>query len=127
MAKIGKIASRFPSGVLVISDSKSHEEIPDWQSPDQLVTVAVSGMMMRVQHEQDGKARVRIWNSEEDVPKDVVFSGEIEVASGTLCLFNAYNDALTSCELKPGRHAVRIAVDRQLAPSKVDVFIISSA
>jgi hypothetical protein len=63
-----ELRAQFPFGILLVTDDTSTEPIPKWSSDEQQVNLARSAMAIKIRHEADGAAMVRVWDGDQKVP-----------------------------------------------------------
>jgi hypothetical protein len=89
---LGELKGPFPFGVVLVQDEGATKRIPRWSSRSQQVTAVDDAMVIKIQHEVDGPATVRVWD---DMPaiidgialatvRLVVPSGRLVVATAEL-------------------------------------------
>ncbi len=61
---LAELRAHFPFGFVLVTDESSTEPIPEWSSDEQQLTLADTAMVIKIRHEVDGPAVVRVWDSD---------------------------------------------------------------
>ena len=81
---LGELQASFPCGLLVVTDSRSREQVPQWASNDEQVTHGETLAVLRVMHQDEGEVVVRVWDDTSAVTGDLVLRGSLHIGSGLL-------------------------------------------
>jgi hypothetical protein len=122
--KLAEMTARFPFGLLLVKDDKSRERIPAWSSDEQQVTAAKSAMVVKVRHEVDGPATVRVWD---DLPDggDKVEVGKVVLRSpsGVLRVSSATGEHSMRVSAPGTDVHVKVLASAPSDPGEVDLII----
>lgn len=93
MAVIAALKADLTWGLVLVTDAMSTEEIPQLsEAGDGIVTAMDTGLIVRVQHPNDGLVRVQVLDAEAEAAGDQVFEGELIVPSGRLRVSGVLQD-----------------------------------
>jgi hypothetical protein len=92
---LGELEASFPWGLLVVTDSRSGEQVPEWASNDQQVTLGETVAVLRVLHGDEGEVVVRVWDDLSAVIGDLAFRGSLKIESGLLTVADALGENIT--------------------------------
>lgn len=124
---LGALIADFPWGVLLVSDSESREEIPEWSSVDDQVTSANSALVVRVMHGDEGSVSVRVLDRLADSAKTCVFRGGLAIGSGRLRVSDALGGESVSVDVSPGVLDVAVYADADREATSIDVIVGQAA
>jgi hypothetical protein len=119
-----QLRGRFPWGVLLVTDDVSSEPIPDWAGNDAQVTRSRTAVVIKVLHEIDGAATVRLLRERSSTERVVICDATIDVPSGKLRVSNATADQAMTVDVAPGPVSLRICGDRARDPTSVDIVLL---
>jgi len=106
---LGELKGPFPFGVVLVQDEGATRRIPPWSSESQQVTAVDDAMAIKIQHEVDGPASVRVWD---DMPANVngveLATVRLAVPSGRLLVATA--ELEPSIKLPVPKGSVRVIV-----------------
>lgn len=112
MAVLAALKTDLTWGLVLVTDATSTEEIPELsEAGDGIVTAMDTGLIVRVQHPNDGLVRVRVVDAEANATGDQVFDGELTIPSGRLRVSGVLQDSFVE---------VRTA---STSPVRVKVFV----
>jgi hypothetical protein len=121
---LAELRARFPFGVVLVTDESSTEPIPKWSSDEQQVTLASSAMVIKIRHEVDGPAIVRVWDGDPNLPdaRDVatVF---LKSPSRALRVSTAAGETFIRIDVPTHEVRVRILVSAARDPDEVHLVI----
>lgn len=123
MTDFASFSARFPWGLLVVTDHLATEEVPEWSEPDQMVTSCATGLVARVQHEQEGPVTVRVASEPPPSGDKEYFSGVIDTASGILRVSDALQEHASFTIDVPERVHVSIYADDSTNATRVNAII----
>jgi hypothetical protein len=122
---LAELRAQFPFGVLLVTDDKSTEPIPDWSSEDQQVTSTATAMVVKIRHEVDGPATVRIWDdSPAGDDRFEVDDVTLMSPSGVLRISTATGEHAVRIPIPGGRAQVRVLASASRDPGEVDLVVI---
>ena len=120
---LGELRGQFPFGVLLITDEQSTEPIPDWSSEDQQVTRAVTAMVVKIRHEVDGPATVRIWDEQPSRAGVTDAEEVLTVRSGVLRVSTATGAHFVRIQVPKGPVLIRVIASAPRNPEEIDLVI----
>ncbi len=120
---VGEMNVGLEYGILVIADIEDIGELPPWESADDQVTTSRSSIVMRALHRQEGEVRVRAWLGGDDGSGSLVFAGEIDVPTGTICISDVTKANWLNIEVEAGRRTISIFADSSVEASEVGVVV----
>ena len=123
MTALAEFIADFPWGVLLVTDPGSSELIPDWSSPDEMVTAAQSALVVRVRHADEGSVAVRVLDAQPETAGELVFDGILQVSSGSLRVSDALGDAFVDVPTPFGSVPVRLFADEVSEATKIVVVV----
>jgi hypothetical protein len=123
---LGELEASFPWGLLVVTDSRSREQIPEWASNDQQVTLGETVAVLRVMHQDEGEVVVRVWDDLSAVTGDLAFRGSLKIESGLLTVADALGETSLEIPTSAGLIAIAIYTDAQTEPTEVDVVVTAA-
>lgn len=118
-----ELIAEFPWGVLLVTDSQSSEQIPNWASPSETVATASSALVVRVRHADEGAVVVRVLPDLSDARGQMVFDGILKVDSGALQISDALGGSTITYEVSTDDHRVRILTDSPTEATEVDLIV----
>jgi hypothetical protein len=121
--QLGELRAGFPWGVLLVSDSESKEQIPSWDTPEEQVAAASTAMVVRVLHQDNGEASVRVLDEAADARGELTFSGMLSIPSKTLRVSDALGEASIDIEVPSGRSSVSVYTDDPMEASVIDLVV----
>ncbi len=121
--KIGEMSAEFPWGLLLVSDSKSSERIPEWKTDEDQVTTSSTALVLRDMNGVEGQVRVAVWNDEHEFSKHRVFSGEIIVPSGLLLVGDATGIKKMDIPVATGRNNISVFANEIELANSVDILV----
>lgn len=121
---VAELRAKFPFGVLLITDEKSTEPIPEWSSDDQLVTSTGTAMVVKIRHEVDGPATVRVWDDDGHRTGHVAGERELTVKSGALRVSTATGDHFVRIPVPAGTVRVKVVASRPDDPEEIDLVVM---
>jgi hypothetical protein len=121
---LAKLRAQFPFGVLLITDEKSTEPIPDWSSDDQQVTSGGTAMVVKIRHEVDGPATVRVWDDDPHKAGPAAVERELTVKSGALRVSTATGDHAVRIPVPAGTVRVKVVASAPRNPGEIDLVVI---
>lgn len=124
MTDFASFSARFPWGLVVVTDHLSTEEVPEWSEPDQMVTSCSTGLVARVQHEQEGAVTVRVASEPPTSGDHEYFRGAIDTPSGTLRVSDALQEQTFFTIDVPERVSISIYADDSTNATRVNVVIL---
>lgn len=107
----------------MIADETAREEIPTWESAEAVVTASTSSLVVRVIHEQEGRAVVRLSRSH-DSAGSVVFDSTLDIPSGRIRASDAMGRNGVTLSVRPGTHRVQVTVNNPSEATLVEVVVI---
>src|ERR1700686_1794515 len=116
---LAELRAQFPFGVLLITDEKSTEPIPDWSSDDQQGTSAVTAMVVKIRHEVDGPATVRVWDDDPHRTGLAAVERELTAKSGALRVSTASGDHFVRIPVPVGTVRVKVVASGPRDPDEV--------
>jgi hypothetical protein len=121
---LAELRARFPFGVLLVTDDASQEVIPAWETDDQQLAQARTAFVMRIRHEVDGPAIVRVWDS---APADEIRVSlepiHLMVPSRMLRISTAEGEQLTRVPVTSDDVWISIAASDARYPETVDMVV----
>lgn len=123
---LGELEASFPWGLLVVTDSRSREQVPDWASNDEQVTRGETVAVLRVKHQDEGDVVVRVWDDTSAVTGDLAFRGSLNIGSGLLTVSDGLGEALPEIPTRAGPTAIAIYADAETEPTEVDVIVTAA-
>ena len=121
---LAELSTRFPFGVVLVTDSRSTEEIPQWESDSAQVTSARTALVLRIRHEVDGDSAVRVWSKEPEKALPFDYGTTIlEVPSRTLRVCTADGARSVVIEGISARVGVKVTASRNGNPDLVDLVL----
>lgn len=122
MTVLAELNADFPWGVLLVTDASSTEQIPDWSSPEEMVTAAQSALVVRVRHADEGSVVVRVLDAEPRTGQ-MVFDGALQISSGSLRVSDATGDSAVDVMAPSGVLRLRLFADDVSEATTVDVVV----
>lgn len=113
----------LPWGLLLVTDAGATDEIPGWNSDEQIVTASETALVVRTRHAQEGAVVVRLRASFHEVRGDSVFEGFLRITSGTLRVGSASGESFIDVVVEPGLHRVCVFVTPLEEAEAVDLLI----
>lgn len=126
MTVLAELDADFPWGVLLITDASSTEQIPDWSSPEEMVTAAQSALVVRVRNADEGSVAVRVLDAEPGTGQ-MVFEGALQVTSGSIRVSDATGGSAVDVPAPLGSLRLRLFADDVSEATAVDVVIGSTS
>lgn len=120
---LGELEARFPWGVLLVSDERSTEEIPSWNSDEEQVTHSATAAVVRVMQQDEGDVRVRVWDDETGVTGGLAFTGVLDLESGVLKVSDALGATMLRLPTGTGPTTVEIYTDAAIEATHVDLVV----
>lgn len=121
---LAELRTQFPFGIVLVTDEMSTEPIPKWSSDEQQVTLASSAMVIRIRHEVDGPAIVRVWDDDPKLPdaRDVttIF---MKIPSRALRVSTAAGETFIRVDVPTDEVRVRILASAARDPDEVHLVI----
>jgi len=121
---LAELRAQFPFGVLLITDEESTEPIPDWSSDDQKVSSGANAMVVKIRHEVDGPAIVRVWDDDPHKAGRAAVERELTVKSGALRVSTATGDHAVRIPVPAGTVRVRVVASAPRNPGEIDLVVI---
>ncbi len=121
--RLAELNTAFQWGVLLVTDARSAEQIPDWSSPDERVTAAGSALVVRVRPDVEGNVDVHVVNSDEEVQGVQVFSGRLKVPSKILRVGDALGETTASVALNKEEIGIEVFLDEPIEASAVSLLL----
>lgn len=118
-----ELIAEFPWGVLLVTDSESSEQIPNWASPSETVAAATSALAVRVRQADEGGVVVRVLPDLSDAHGQMVFDGILKVDSGVLKISDALGGSTITYEVSTENHRVRILTNSRTEATEVDLIV----
>jgi hypothetical protein len=122
-----ELRTRFPWGVLLVTDAASKEQIPSWATDDDQVAHAETALVVRVMHEDEGEVAVRVWDDPSDATGEIAFSGSLAVPTHTLRVSDALGEHAVEIAVPSGRAELDIFTDDAAQASEVNPVISPSS
>ena len=123
---LGELEASFPWGLLVVTDSRSREQVPEWASNDEQVARGETVAVLRVKHQDEGDVVVRVWDDTSAVTGDLAFRGSLNIRSGLLTVSNGRGEALLEIPTRAGLTAIAIYTDEETEPTEIDVIVTAA-
>ena len=121
---LAELRTKFPFGIVLVTDETSTEPIPKWSSDVQQVTLASSAMAIKVRHEVDGPAIVRVWDGDPTLPnaRDLatVF---LKIPSRALLVSTAAGETFIRVDVPTDEVRIRILTSAARNPDEVHLVI----
>ncbi len=121
---LAELRAQFPFGVLLITDEKSTEPIPDWSSDDQQVTSTGTAMVVKIRHEVDGPATVRVWDDDPHRAGLAAVERELTVKSGALRVSTATGNDFVGIPVPAGTVRVKVVASASHDPEEIDLVVV---
>lgn len=120
---LAELTIGFQWSILLVADSGTKEDIPDWASADEQVTAADSTLAIRVRHEQEGDVAVNVVDDSQAPEGLCVYSGYLEIPTRRLIVGDAVGEHSTSVALERDRPKVEIFLNEPVEATQVTVLI----
>ncbi len=120
---LGDLDADFQFGVLLITDRDSSETIPEWGSPDELVTASESAVVVRVRHADEGSVTVRVWDNDVGVDGAVVYDGRLRTTTRVVTVSDALGTATIMVDTNRETCQLRILINSSVEPDLVNVVL----
>jgi len=125
---LAELRAQFPFGVLLVTDDKSTEPIPGWSSEEQQVTSNATAMVIKIRHEADGPATVRIWDEKPSARNRVELDDvTLESPSGVLRVSTATGEHAVRIAISVGSAHIRVLASAIHDPDEVDLIVVSGS
>jgi hypothetical protein len=109
----------------LITDERSTEPIPDWSSEEQQVTATATAMVVKVRHEVDGAATVRVWDA---VPPNAgvvdLETVSLKSPSGVLRVSTATGEHAVKIPVPGGTARVKVLTSSPRDPDEIDLVVL---
>jgi hypothetical protein len=117
------VEADFPWGLLLITDHTSTEQIPPWRSNSELVAEGRTGIVVRVQHEQEGTTAVRVIRDEAATTGFLAYQGDLHVPSGLLRVSDAVGQHAMFIDVPTQSVSIRVYVNQLADATQVDLLL----
>ena len=113
----------FPWGILLVRDVSSEEVPPDFKS-GALLTSTLTSVAIGVAHDADGSVTVEVWDSPRPGQSGFLLPEvTIKLFSGVMRVGDVLDDEFVDVPVVVGLYRIKVLVDDEVEPSKVDVLI----
>jgi hypothetical protein len=125
---VAELETRFPFGLVLLTDDLGTDQIPDFASASAPVTCSKTAIVVTIKHEVDGTARVRVWNAEPENRLPFEYgTWTLETASGRLRLSTADGSQFVVMDGLSSRTAVKVMASGQNYAEAIDLVVTKSA
>ncbi|NEA31075.1 hypothetical protein [Streptomyces sp. SID13031] len=123
MTVLAELTADFPWGVLLVTDAESSEQIPEWSSPREQVASALTALVVRVRHADEGPVTVRVLNGSEEARGVRIYEGSLSVPSGLLRVSDAVGSEAVEVSLAAGLSRLTIHADEPSEATFIEVVL----
>ena len=123
MTVLAALTTDYAWGLLLVADPQSTGEIPEWGSPDDVVTGTSNALVVRVRHRDEGPVAVRVLSDDEPAAGSRVFEGHIELVSGVLRVSDALQEKFVDVATRPGAKPIAVFVDDPSEATVVELIV----
>jgi hypothetical protein len=118
---IGSLSTSFPWGLILVTDHGSTDEVPSFPTARDTVAVGRNCLVVKVEHEQFGRAMVHVYEGAGDLSGSPAFDGMIESASGVITVGDALGTSTVRVEVGEGPTRLQVHVDHPTEAGHVDI------
>jgi hypothetical protein len=120
---LGELRASFPWGILLITDEGSKDPIPDWTTGADQITGSRSSIVIKIRHEVDGPALVRVWDAEPPSPGAITDERVLTIASGILQISDALVDQAVRVPITTSSVRVKLIRSEPVYASEIDIVV----
>ena len=121
---LGELKGPFPFGVVLVQDEGATRRIPPWSSESQQVTAVDDAMAIKIQHEVDGPASVRVWD---EMPANIdgveLATVRLAVPSGRLLVATAELEPSINVPVPKGPVRVVVLGSELSDPAEINLIV----
>ena len=121
---LGELNGPFPFGLVLVQDQGARKRIPSWSSESQQVTAVDDAIVIKIQHEVDGPATVRVWDG---MPANVdgveLATVRLAVPSGRLVVVTAQLEPSIKVPVPKGSVRVVVLGSKSSDAAEIDLIV----
>lgn len=121
---IGEVAATPAFAQIEIRDG-SADRYPQWNTGDELAVALSDAVVVATAPDTDGDVQIRIWEGRptEGAASQAIFTGAIDVSSGTLIVGNLVANLAFPFQVGVGIHRLEVWADEPGYAHRVDVYL----
>jgi hypothetical protein len=100
---------------------------PEWPEGEQVVAALPEAVVVATKPEMEGTVTIEVWSEEEwtNIAGELVYEGELVLSGEDAQIGSTLAGDLAPVRLRPGRHKLRVVVDRPGDAERIQFVVVS--